>query len=161
MRMDVVSICKPHWPLSRQADLRLPVTSFAETEELEDDSVCPSGEKAHAGLQLLVPPLKGAVDGPQVLNCGHIEEVVLRQPRVEGLEFICVGGTRRKPDHVMAVQWGTLEGFVLLELMRDTLGFTVVKQRRIFKDIQLMVNRLHLYTILSPSRTPVTSHSHI
>lgn len=72
------------------------MTSFAETEELEDDSVGPSGEKAHASLQLLVPPLKRTVHGPQVLDGGHIEEVVLWQPRVEGLEFICSGGKNRR-----------------------------------------------------------------
>lgn len=69
-------------------DLRLPVAPFAEAEQLEDDSVSSPGQKAHAGLQLLVPPLEAGVQRPQVLDGRHIQEVVLGQPRVEGLEFI-------------------------------------------------------------------------
>lgn len=99
-----VSVWKPHWPLSWQTDLRLPVTSFTETEELEDDSVGPSGEEPHAGLQLLVPPLKRIVHWPQVLDGGHVEEIVLRQPRVESLEFIC-GREGKTEDMQEKKQW--------------------------------------------------------
>lgn len=70
-------------------DLRLPVASFAEAEQLEDDSVSTPGQHAHAGLQLLVAPLERSVQRPQVLDGRHIEEVVLGQPCVERLEFIC------------------------------------------------------------------------
>lgn len=73
------------------------MTSFTETEELEDDSVGPPGEEPHAGLQLLVPPLKRVVHRPQVLDGGHVQEMVLRQPRVKSLEFIC-GGREKHAD---------------------------------------------------------------
>ena len=70
-------------------DLRLPVASFAEAKQLEDDSLSAPGQSAHAGLQLLVAPLERSVQRPQVLDGRHVQEVALGQPRVERLEFIC------------------------------------------------------------------------
>lgn len=48
------------------------MTSFAQTEELEDDSLGSSGEDPHAVLQLLISPLEKAVQGPQVLDGWNI-----------------------------------------------------------------------------------------
>lgn len=76
-------------PLSWYVNLGLLMTSFTETEELEDDSLRPVGEDPHAVLQLLVSPLKHTVRGPQVLYGRHVQKVVLWEPRIEGLEFIC------------------------------------------------------------------------
>lgn len=69
--------------------MRLPAASFTEAEQFEDDSLSSPGQQTHAGLQLLVPPLEPGVQRPQVLDGRHIQEVVLGQPGVEGLEFIC------------------------------------------------------------------------
>lgn len=74
--------------------MRLPVASFAEAEELEDDSLSTPGQNAHTGLQLLVAPLERSVQRPQVLDGRRVQEVVLGQPCAERLEFIC--NTRRK-----------------------------------------------------------------
>lgn len=83
-------------PFSWYADPWLPVASLTETEELEDDSLGSSGEDPHAVLQLLVPPLEQAVQGPQVLYSRHIQEIVLGQPCIKCLEFIC--GDRRDAE---------------------------------------------------------------
>lgn len=83
-------------PFSGQMDLRLSVASFTEAEELVDDSVGSSGEDLHAVLQLLVSPLEHVVQGPQVLDGGNIEEIVLRQPCLKCFEFIC---GRRKREY--------------------------------------------------------------
>lgn len=69
--------------------MRLPVASLAEAKQFEDDSLSAPGQNVHAGLQLLVAPLEGSVQRPQVLDGRHIQEVVLGQPCVERLEFIC------------------------------------------------------------------------
>ena len=71
------------------------VTSFTETEELEDHPLHSSGKDPHAVLQLLVPPLERSVQGPQMLDGRHVEEVALGQPGIEPLEFIC-GGKKRE-----------------------------------------------------------------
>lgn len=84
----VCVIWRPCSPFPRQVDVRLPVAPFAEAEELEDDPLGSPGQDAHAVLQLLVPPLEQAVQGPQVLDGGHVEEVALGQPREEPLELI-------------------------------------------------------------------------
>lgn len=49
-------------------DLGLSVTSFTETEELEDHPLGSPGEDPHAVLQLLVAPLEQAVQRPQMLD---------------------------------------------------------------------------------------------
>lgn len=84
----VVFVWGPYAPFRRQPDLGLSVTSFTEAEELEDDSVGPSGEEPHAGLQLLVAPLEHTVHRPQVLDGWHVQEIVLGQSCVKSLEFI-------------------------------------------------------------------------
>lgn len=68
--------------------MRLSMTSFTETEELEDDSVGSAGEDPHAVLQLLIAPVERVVHWPQVLDAGHIQEIVLGETRTERLEFI-------------------------------------------------------------------------
>lgn len=74
------------------------VTSFAETEELKDDSLGSSCEGLHAVLQLLVSPLECVVQGPQVLDGRRVEIIVLRQPCIECFEFIC--RSNRKEERV-------------------------------------------------------------
>ena len=88
-------------PLPRQADLGLSVASFTETEELEDDPLGSSGQDQHAVLQLLVSPLEQAVQGPQVLDGRHVEEVAVGQPRVERLEFICYNGKSHEAAYLI------------------------------------------------------------
>lgn len=64
------------------------MTPLAQAEELEDDPLGSSGEDQHAVLQLLVAPLEQVVQGPEVLDGRHVQEVVVGQPRIKGLEFI-------------------------------------------------------------------------
>lgn len=87
-------------PLSWYPDLRLSVTSFAETEELENNSLRSSGEDPHAVLKLLIPPMKQAVQGPQVLNRWYIQEVALGKPCVEAFKFIC---NNNNQGHIITV----------------------------------------------------------
>ena len=82
-------------PFSWCTDLWLSVTSFTEAEQLEYDSLGSSGEDPHAVLQLLISPLKKAVQGPQVLYSQHVQEVILGKPSVKSLKFIC---NNRKGD---------------------------------------------------------------